>query len=278
MVEMYSNTPSSNHIDATARLNGSSFASVAGATVSWDPGQPNGAVFGINCTGSFANGTIYFDDMAANDTSGSYQNSWPGEGKIVHLYPNAVGDVDNTNSTPNGYLDVDEKPTPDDATSYSVFDATNDSLLVNTEDSSAAGINSYDNISLVQVGYRHRDSVSSGSSIFIPKIESQASGTLLSGTSLGDPDTTWYTNGGAYPRVYKLTSYVNPQAGGVWTPALLNSMQIGGTATDASPAVWLSSMWALVEYVPGSPVPSPAVIFKKSPSGPSVFRKNVIFK
>src|SRR3990172_6946830 len=37
-------------------------------------------------------GEWYFDDIAINSSTGSFQNSYPGAGRIVALRPNAAGD------------------------------------------------------------------------------------------------------------------------------------------------------------------------------------------
>jgi hypothetical protein len=72
-------------------------------------------------------GDWFFDDLAINDNTGSFQNSYPGEGKIIHLKPNAAGDsngfsvqVGGTVGSSNNYTRVNEV-TPDDATSYKRF-------------------------------------------------------------------------------------------------------------------------------------------------------------
>lgn len=257
---------------ATAYIDGVSFASGSGIGGLYV--QPTHVYLGAHVTDATLD--LYFDDVAINDNSGTVQTGLLGAGSIVHLYPNAAGDIDETLETPNGYLNVDEKPTPDDATSYVQFAANNDDFLVNCEASSVAGIGSGDNITLVQVGYRHRTAVVNSAG-FTPKIESQAGGTLLSGTAFTHNDTTWKTNGDVYPLNYKLTSYVDPQAGGPWTAALLDTAQIGGTCTDADPDMWLSSLWALVEYGPPPPPPPSPIIIRK-PTDAIIFRRNVIFK
>jgi len=65
---------------------------------------------------------FWFDDLAINDTSGSYNNSWCGDGHVLALKPNAAGDV--TQLLPSSGANwqcVDELP-PDggDATSGSI--------------------------------------------------------------------------------------------------------------------------------------------------------------
>lgn len=242
----------------TAYIDGVQFATGndvgSGDGVSFGPAdQPN--IMELGCVTS-TTADLYFDDIAINNSSGTTQTGLPGAGSIVHIYPDSAGDIDETLETPNGYANVDEKPTPDDATSYVQFATANDDLLVNCEASSVPGIGASDTITLVQVGVRHVVAEALLAN-FTPKIESQAAGTLQSGTIFTHNDTTWKTNGDVTPRNYKLTSYVDPQAGGAWTPALLDAMQIGGTCIDATPDFWVSSFWALVEYVPsGAPPPA----------------------
>ena len=249
-IELFVDGNGSGNCDAlTARIDGAQFAT---GTISGIVSQPNRLDIGAV---SSQTSDLYFDDIAINDSTGSNQNSWPGEGKIVHLYPNAAGDNAMGNSGPTtgqtAYTMVDEKPTPNDATDYWELINNNDILDVSCEASSTAGIGSSDTITLVQVGIRHRAETASSGSLK-PRIKSQSGGTVASGTTFTHNDTTWRTNGDAAPRNYKLTSYTDPQAGGSWTPSLLDTMQIGVTAPDATPDMWVTSLWALVEYVPAS--------------------------
>jgi hypothetical protein len=235
----------------TAYIDGVSFATgddVGGTTAD----QP--AFFTLGATGSTINAGIFIDDVAINDSTGTAQNGLPGAGSIVHLWPNAAGDTNTCNA--GDYTSVDEM-TPDDATSYAECDDANDILDVNMQASSVPGINSYDNITLVQVGVRHTIDTS-GTISLTPRIMSQTGGTVLSGTAFIHDDTTWKSNGDAVPRNYKLISYTDPQNAGAWTPALLDTMQIGVIATNATPDAWVSTLWALVEYTAGTP-PAAAV-------------------
>jgi hypothetical protein len=149
------------------------------------------------------------------------------------------------------YGQVDEV-TPNDATDYYILDADNDILDVGVENSSVAGIGASDAITLVQVGTRDTNGGGTTSNRNA-RLKSQASGTVLSGPNNSLNSSTWWTNArtstnGVAP--YPITSYVDPQAGGAWTPALLDAMQVGIRASDATPDIWVSTLWALVEYVP----------------------------
>jgi hypothetical protein len=228
-----------------AKIDGTTFAS---GTIDLTAGAARVAFLGNNGTHD-----LYLDDIAVNDSSGTTQNSWPGEGSIVHLKPDAAGDNAmglNQGSAPaaTGWESVDEVP-PDDAVTYHNLDANNDILDVNLESSATAGITSGMPITLVQVGERHTGA-SASNYTYNTRIKSQASGTVISGTAVTTSATTFGTNTGANPRVYQLTRYTDPQAGGAWTTALLDTTQIGVIATDAAPDVYISTLWALVEYVP----------------------------
>ncbi len=209
-----------------------------------------GLVAGVACGGDFlTTGTLYFDDIAFNDSTGSAQTSWPGAGSIVHMQPDGAGDTDNSTTTPNGWQQVDET-TPDDSTSAAWLANDGDILDVNFESSANAGIDSYDTVTLVQGGIREKaDSAAIAS--WQLGIKSQAAGTLRFGTVTTHNDATYRTNGDTAPRNYTATAYVDPQAGGAWTPSLLDTMQLRASTTDANPDVGITTLWALVEYIDG---------------------------
>ena len=233
----------------TAYIDGVQFAT--GNDVGGTADQP--VVMYLGAIGSTINRGIFIDDVAINDSTNSSQTGLPGAGSIVYLWPNAAGDTNTCNA--GDYTSVDETPTPDDATSYAECDDAADILEVNMQDSSVPGINSYDNITLVQVGIRHVIDTS-GTISLAPRIKSAAGGTTTTGTSFDHNDTTWRSNGDAVPRNYKLTSYTDPTTTAAWTPTGTNSldnMQIGVIVTDATPDAWISTLWALVEYTAGTP-------------------------
>src|SRR3972149_6225726 len=64
--------------------------------------------------------TSYYDDLAMNDTNGSVDNSWCGDGKIILLKPNANGDSSQWDGSDgnqvDNYLLVDDIPSDDDTT------------------------------------------------------------------------------------------------------------------------------------------------------------------
>lgn len=203
---------------------------------------------------------VYYDDIAANDGNGSTQNSWPGAGSIVHLKPNATGDNNQwlkqtgAAADANNFQSVDEL-TPDDATTY--LRRTTSSTPIddyNVESSASAGIGANDNIKLVQVGCR----VGSTSNTITNRtgklrIKGQSGGTVQEGSVVGWNTTVWATHqvlaAGILGGPYTLTAYTNPQGSVAWTPAALDTMQIGMQAAAASlNEIRCSTLWALVEY------------------------------
>ena len=64
--------------------------------------------------------TQYYDDIAINDTTGSVDNSWCGDGRIIAIKPNANGDVtgllNSAGNQTNNYTYVDDIPSDGDTT------------------------------------------------------------------------------------------------------------------------------------------------------------------
>lgn len=239
---------------------------VAGSSTRDIAGTVNFLAIGGNLNGEAnTDGDIYFDDIAINDSTGSAQTGLPGAGKIAHAWPDGDGDADTVvtrssgSTTPTGtdrgenwqqLGSAFDKPTPNDITDFLLLTGTTSEVLVACESAATAGIGASDTITLVHVGGRVRGVSTSGTN-WIPKIMSQSSGTKVSGATVALASTTWSTNDDTLnTNQYKLTSYVDPQAGGPWTPALIDTMQIGAATTDGNPDTLVTALWALVEYVP----------------------------
>ncbi|MFD3646383.1 hypothetical protein ACFWUT_23305 [Streptomyces cyaneofuscatus] len=206
---------------------------------------------------------LYIDDVAINDTSGSVQNGLPGAGNVVHLRPTAAGDandwataVGGTPGAANNWGRVAEVP-PDDATSYNQTSVTGTTATddFNVTDSGAAGIGSYDSVTLVQVGGRVASNAATAASI-VYRLKGQSGATVQESTSVTVANTSWSVHAGVSPRPYRLTAYTNPQSGSAWTPADLDSIQIGYRGDVSQTTVRrVSTLWALVEVVPAASVP-----------------------
>ncbi|MEX2012668.1 MAG: hypothetical protein WD970_02905, partial [Patescibacteria group bacterium] len=179
-----------------ARINGSSFASSSVVN------HANGVM--TLRTGVLTSTTADFswDDIALNQAIGTNQNSWPGEGKIVHLRPSSD---DGTNNTwTNGFEQVNDV-TPNDATGSDFVSETTSGDIddYNIDDSSISGS---DTVNLVSVGVRFNTS-SATQEDFRVRLKDATTGVAIESNTLSPASTTWTTNATAAPKLYPLTAY-----------------------------------------------------------------------
>lgn len=259
-IEMhYDSTPAGGSEVLEARVEGTNFASSSALTLSMNT---------ISCLNLGANmdaavvtstGSWNFDDVAINDNSGSFQNSYPGDGKIIHLRPNATGDANafafqngGTAGSANNFTRVNEVP-PDDAATRNGSATLNDEDLFNCDDS---GIGAGDTVNLVAVGGRFSDNTADATAAFKLEIEKTSAGTITQSAAIIPNSTTWFTNAPADPKNYPITLYQDPD-GSNWTQTTLDSMQIGYKVTAAGVnRIQLTNVWALVDYTPNAAAPA----------------------
>ena len=227
-----------------ARIDGTNFAT------SLTRDLTNGVtqiVLGGNLNGEAqTTGEWFFDDVALNQNSGSVQNGYPGEGKIVHLRPNANGDATAWTGT---YADIDDTD-PDEATTRAYISTVNSIEEAGITDSSTAGIGSNDTISLVSVGARFNTSASA-TMVFNVRLKDTSNAPVMKSGQIVSTGTTWYTNKNAAPRPYPITAYTRPFRSSSWTVSDLDSAQIGVQETvDTTSNIQVTALWALVEYQP----------------------------
>jgi hypothetical protein len=233
-----------------AFLNGVSFAS---GTANLTTTQKN---LRIGNTSS-ATMDVYYDDIAVNDASGSFETSYPDwQGKIICLKPDSAGDANawtrgGSDSGAN-WSQVDEV-TPNDITDY------NQSTTLNQEDffnCDASGISSTDIVNVVTVNTRYRSDVSTNVPTFVSEIKKASGGTVTAGTATTPSSTTWRSNTTSAPYTPHITQYQDPD-GASWTQAKLDTMQLGYKITvDNTNIVQISKIWAYVDYTPYTPPPS----------------------
>lgn len=239
-VEIFADNNGTNATALTARLDGTQFAtgsqSVTGNLIA---NQVRiGAATNTTCD-------LYFDDIAINDASGSFQNSYPGFGQIIHLQPNAAGD----NSDWSGdYTDIDEV-TPDDGSSDIVETIGSNIHDVNLA-ATPTSLTSSDTITCVQVGSRFASSAAVAMAPFVLRIKASASGTVEESGGYTYSSSTWVTNKTAAPRNYDLTLYDLPGASSTaWAKSNLDAAQIGvRTTSNGTTSARLSTLWLLVDY------------------------------
>lgn len=237
---------------ANAYLNGTNFATgTASTSVATD-------TFRLGFVDS-ATGTYFADDVAINDNTGSFQNTIPGAGLLLRYSPNAAGDsntfgtqVGGTAGSANNFTRVNEV-TPDNATSYNAsITAASDLFQVGAV---TGTLPSGSTINVVQVGGRIANITGADTTASLQfQIEQQASGTIAKSGAIIPDTLTWSTNSKSAPHNSPLTLYQDPTSMN-WTTTTIASMQIGylidTVHTDADA---VSTIWALVDYVPPSAV------------------------
>jgi hypothetical protein len=258
-VELWTKNPTNR--GAEARVDGVTFATDAALS-----GGERWMMLRIGAAPSGANMNpvldMNVDDVAVNDGTGGNQDGYPGPGSIVHLRPNAAGDFNEFNGNTGGssgvannYTRVDEV-TPDDSTS---FNSATLSLLMqdsfNVTSPGTAGIGAGDDITLVQVGCRvGATTATQGARNIRLILRGQSGGTALQSDDFYVNINGWVTHSLTAPYLYRLTAYQNPQGGGTpWTYGSLGTLQVGYETVQATTnSRRVSTVWALVEYVPTS--------------------------
>lgn len=255
-------------------VNGTTVATLTGAVLL---SNPSVAYFGSNVIAADAatTGDWYIADIAINDSTGTVQNSYPGDEQFGLLYP--IGAGDNTLWTAVGALginwaNVSEQP-PDDITTYVQRTTTTikvDDYVVTSP--AAAGIGAGDTINCVTVSVRGgatNATANIGRQIFT-RIKSQASGTVHKSAGAGVEATVggttgviqlnvnaqWVTETTVMPAFQQLVAHKDPTTGLAWTRDGTNSlanMQIGmETESSATTAVRVTRIRAVVAYVPAA--------------------------
>jgi hypothetical protein len=166
----------------------------------------------------YSNGacTTWIDDLAMNDTTGSADNSWCGDGHIVMLSPNAAGDVaqltrGGTNSG-SDYGQVDEVP-PNGDTDYLWHDTAGMYTLLGMSTYTLAANES---VRRVYVEGRVREEAANGDSV---QMGLKTHSAEYWGSN--QPVTT------TYRRILGDEYLVNPNTGVAWTQAELDALQAG---------------------------------------------------
>lgn len=194
-------------------------------------------------------GDMYMDDVAVNDSTGTDQNSWPGDGKLILLSPNAAGDsnqwsdTSNNAGTTNNYTLVDEIP-PNDVTDF-----VQTGTLNNTDWYGIASMPVVNKINVVSVHGRLRNNTADATTAVKWQLQKASGGTVSTGSAIIPNSTTWFTDGtSATIWSNKLTLYNDPD-GLPWTWQQLRSAQIGPKLTAANVnRIQVSAMWVYVDY------------------------------
>lgn len=251
MVELYYKSNGSS-TELNARLEASSFASTTTSTNSGNVDRLSAGMISNNTSYD-----IYIDDVAINDSNGSFQNSWAGSGKLIMLKPNAAGDntglTTGVSDNTNHYLNVDDIA-PDDDTTYN---QTSTASQIDDYNIDNSGIGTSDTVNVVAVGVRYRK-VTSGTLVFNVRAKASASGTVEASSNISSIATTFQTNAEAIPHNYPLTMYDMPGASTTpWTKTDLDTAQIGVATVSNTASNWrVTAIWMLVDYTPSGVVPA----------------------
>jgi hypothetical protein len=206
-------------------------------------------------------GSWNMDDFAYNDTSGTAQTSYPGDGYIVHLHPNGAG-ASNTWQTSAGgagsttnYQAVDEV-IPDDATTYLKRIATTIKVDDYTiESTSTGGIPAGSTVSFISVGIRGGaiSNTASNQRNIVGRITPSGGSVQKSAAGLGAFSINGWRTIGNLPILY-----VNPVTSVAWTLANVDAVQIGAeNEVSSTTESRLGTVWLTVEYVPASGTDTP---------------------
>jgi hypothetical protein len=205
-----------------------------------------------NITGAQSTNDMYFDDIKINNSSGGSQNSFPDNGKVIYLRPNATGDANawtRAGADSGANWSQNEEVPPNDATDYITSTTANQEDLYNMTDS---GINSYDTVNVVQASVRYSASSTTNVPGFKVEIEKTSGGTISQGTEITSNSTSWLTNANSIPENPTLTLYLDPDSS-AWTSSTLDSMQSGvKITTDNTNTAYVSALWVAVDYTPGT--------------------------
>jgi len=252
-VEFMINTTGSagSHI-LEAKLDGSTFATSSTRSISTGTAA---AFWGGNlATEAQTQANWYFDDIAINDNTGSYQTGYPGAGKVLSLYPNAAGDANSWLNTAAGagsttnYTLVDED-NPNDATDMVQSVTLNAIDMYNILNS---GIGASDTVNCVMVGGKFRNNTADATTAFRFRVEKTSGGTVLESSSIIPNSITWNPNAITVPRLYPIIMYVDPD-GSAWTQSTLDTAQIGVKLTAAGTnRVQVTTVTMTVDYTPST--------------------------
>lgn len=214
----------------------------------------------LGCYIDSADATLDYivDDCAINDSSGSFQTSWPGEGEVIVLRPDAAGD---NSAWTRGGVDSGANwsqvnAVPPVTTSY------NESNTLNQIDdydlqATPAALGATDIINVVQVGVYAAVSDATGADPdIVLRIKASSGGTVEESASL-DCNSVTYQGPAPLPATtnYALTLYDLPGASTTaWTKATLDTAQAGvrEAVTDTHFAR-IAALWVMVDHKPAPP-------------------------
>jgi len=199
----------------TIKLNGTTILSYSGDTCHGSNEYATSIHIGVLNSGPSYN-NYWLDDIAINDDSGSYQNSWVGMGGIIALRPTADGNTNDWSRSEgsDNYALVDE--TPADGAAWVQALTSGDLDQYEIEDTP----DYVDSIDLVEIVVQAALSESGSNDL----------GFTMRQASSDYDDTQEYTVVSViddYVMYKGDTHYVQPDGSGAWTEAKLDALEIG---------------------------------------------------
>lgn len=192
---------------------------------------------------------VYYDDIAVNNGTGASQNSWPGDGNLILLSPNAAGDSNQWLQTgggagsSNNYTLVNEIP-PDNATTF-----VNSGTLNNTDFYGITSMPVVNKINVVSVHGRLNNNTADATTAVKWQIEKASGGTVSQSTAVIPNSTTWATDGNSTTIWQNILTLYNDPDGNPWTWQQLRNAQIGPKITASNVnRIQVSAMWVYVDY------------------------------
>ena len=165
---------------------------------------------------------LYVDDIAVNDTTGGVDDSWPGEGKIIMMYPNddVTTELTQFPALTDHHADVDDFPADGDTTYVQGTVVDEEDLYELTASGLVAA--DVDSISRVWVESRTKDTVSAAGEVALFIVSN-----ATEGTGADVVLTTSYTK-----KILSQEFLQDPDGPAAWSVAALDALQ-GGVRTRA---------------------------------------------
>lgn len=223
---------------------------VDGVTVAKGNNDTQGSWARVRCGPNLNNSTtdVYYDDIAVNNGTGTSQNSWPGEGRLILLYPNAPGDSNQFKDTAgaagttNNYTLVDEQPP------NGITDFVNSGTLNDTDWYGISPMPVVNQINVVSVHGSLNNNTADATTAVKWQIQKTSGGTVSQGTAVIPNTTNFFTDGNSNIWQNLLSLPTDPD-GQPWTWQSLRTTQIGPKITASNVnRIQVSAMWVYVDY------------------------------
>lgn len=246
---LFDRSPAAGSHVIRARINGVEFAGSATRNVTTSGVAAYQTGLNIQSEANTA-GSVFYDDWAANDNAGSFQNTYPGEGRIFNIRPQAAGDNTDWTGTTGTWADISEI-TPNDGTttlSSNTLNQITDVRLMPTPKQIA----STDTINVVAVSVRYAGVGASLNASFVLRVKASSGGTVEESAAVTPVNTGYRTNQpSGTATIPPLVLYDLPGASTTaWTKADLDQMQVGIrlSATSTNAAI-VSTVWVSIEGI-----------------------------